>query len=605
MSTNSGKSHQQVVDAKDIVEELKKGSRRSRRFLLPPKKPLLPLEPNTIIRGNLDLRNLVLDKPLEIRDCHFKGKVDLRNSEFRQLVNFSGCTFRKEFNSGDATHALTIYRKDLICHRSRFENAAYFNGIQVEGDAYFEESCFELERLETPPDSQLGSKYTVDFTDAHFEHQLVCDRATFKGPVTFKAINCDGSGYFNRCRFITGTRIEDEPEIDFNWASFGRNLWCQNAEYRAEVNFRSVKCGYNAFFKSTLFGEKVDLRYLDVGRNLDLRWTYGAERVKLGQIHVPKKLRLGGACFKSAVELYDSNIGVLELWDPNYPADKAIEVRTTEEDHLEPAIHKGHAELELLDRADQPIGMLKRLVYRLFPSLKGAKRQAKADSLAEKLFPFKSTDLNLTETTFERFHGGPNEALAKTLAFKLADSQHPTKFSIAPYLQLRSHYLKIGDESTAGAARAHGYVALRKNAWSNLWGGPGRTRWSLKRWMAEVLLYWPTSYGHRVWPILLPAIVALLIIGTYVFWPPERLEVMQGTDYEPPHESPRALKVLERSVYSLDLLVPALNLRYEAMWVPESGWLLGWLYATLHSILGWILIALFITWLTGVIKPSD
>jgi hypothetical protein len=72
------------------------------------------------------------------------------------------------------------------------------------------------------------------------------------------------------------------------------------------------------------------MRFLEIGRDLDLRRTYWAKRAKLGQIQVAKKLALGGACFQGAVELYDSSLGVLELWDPNHPDGEVFRVRTSE-----------------------------------------------------------------------------------------------------------------------------------------------------------------------------------------------------------------------------------------------------------------------------------
>jgi hypothetical protein len=600
MIDRSGRSDAHVLYADDIVDELKQGSSVPKSLH------------NKSILGKFDLSNLVINAPLEFHDCCFEGEVDLTYCEFQQVVDFSRCTFREKFNSGDATHSLTIYHKDLICHESCFENVAYFNGIRVEGDAHFVDSCFELEGLETPLPSQLGSRYTVDFTDAHFGCELVCDNATFKGPVTFKAVECGGSGSFDRCRFITETRIEDEAEINFNWASFGRNLWCRGAVYAAEVNFRSLKCGYNAFFKNTSFDEEVDLRFLDLGRDLDLRWTFWAKRAKLAQIQVPKKLSLGGACFQGPVDLYDSNIGVLELWDPNHPDDEAIQVRTTREDTLEVIVGKDQDELEELERteedAERLASKLERPIRKVVPFGGDAKDAKKAEEWIEKLFPFKLRDersltgLNLTGTTFARFHGGPNDRLAQKLALKLANKQDPTKFSMDPYLQLRDHYLKIGDEARAREMRVQGYHGLRENAWQK----EGRTSWTSKRWLAEYLLYRPTSYGYRVWHLLLPSLLLLFIAGTIMFWPTEALSPTSPETKGPaeiPPNSNFAAKVFERSVYSLDLLIPALDLRYEAMWMPSQLHSLA--YAIVHSILGWVLIALLLAWLTGVIKPPD
>jgi hypothetical protein len=608
MSTQGGKSDQHIVSATEIVEELKQASKGLKRFLPLPHQPLLPLH-DKVICGKLDLKGLTIDKPLEINNCCFEDEIDLRYCEFKQLVDLSGCTFRKEFNSGDATHSLTIYRKDLVCNRSRFESAAYFDGMHVEGNVYFEDSCFDLEGLDKPTDSQLGPNYTVDFTDAHFGHQLVCDRATFKGPVTFKAVNCDGSGSFDGCQFITGTRFEDEPEIDFYWASFERNLWCRDAKYTANVNFRSVKCGYNAFFQRTLFAEETDLRFLELGRTLDLRWTYWAKRAKLGQIQVSKKLRLGGACFKSAVELYDSRIGVLELWDPNPPEGEAIQVRLKPgDDDLEVVVGEKQDELQELERSEKEAERLAsrfvRRIRKVAPFSRDAKDRSDAEELIHKLFPFKLRDkqysagLNMTGTTFERFHGGPNDRLTQKLALRLADMQDPTKFSIDPYLQLRNHYLKIGDEARAKEMRLWGFEALRENAWAP----KGRTNWTLRRWLGEYLLYRPTSYGYRVWHVLLPALLLFFVVGTISFWPADAL-TPTSPEIRDPRESPFLNKALERSIFSLDLLIPALDLRYEAMWMPKQ--LYGLAYAVIHSILGWVLIALLLAWLTGVIKPRD
>jgi hypothetical protein len=598
MNDRSNASGLHVVDARDIAEKLRQ-------------EPKVPTKLHKKkIRGTLDLSHLIIEAPLEIQDCCFQGEVDLRYCEFQQVVDFSRCTFREKFNSGDATHSLTIYRKDLICNGARFKNVAYFNGIRVEGDAHFVGSCFELEELEKLPDSQLGSRYTVDFTDAYFGYQLVCNDATFKGPVTFKAVECGGYGSFDGCRFITKTRIEGEAEINFNWACFGRNLWCRGAEYRPGVNFRSVKCGYNAFFEKTQFGEEVDLRFVDVGRDLDLRWTYWAKRAKLGQIQVSKKLSLGGACFQGPVDLYDSNIGVLELWNPNPTKEEPLDV--IDDDELK-MFERSEDEAEHLTnrlrrRIHGLIRIVHRLVHRLFPFVRAPKDQEEADDLVKKLFPFKLRDdpcltgLNLTGTTFERFHGGPTERLARRLALKLANKQDPTKFSMDPYLQLRNHYRKIGDEARAREMRVQGYNGLRKNARQQ----KGRTSWTPKRWLAEYLLYRPTSYGYRVWHLLLPTLFLLFIAGTILFWPTEALSPTSPETKGPaeiPPNSNFAAKAFERSVYSLDLLIPALDLRYEAMWMPNQLHSLA--YAIIHSILGWVLIALLLAWLTGVIKPPD
>jgi hypothetical protein len=570
MSAYGRKPHQQVVDATDIVKELKQGSQGPKRFLLP-KKLLLPLEPHTIICGKFDLRNAVIDRPLEIRDCHFEGEVDLRNCEFKQVVIFSGCTFHEKFNSGDELESHTVYRKDLICKRATFAGLMSLHGAQVEGSAHFSQAWF----------------------------------------------------------------LNKRRSADFSASSFEKNLNCSHTKYEGEVSLRSIGCGHSALFTNAKFAGEVDLRFLKVGRDLDLTWTYWAKAAKLGQIQVSKKLLLGASCFYGDVELYDSSIGTLEVWDPNHPDRQPIKVRkrieknrVNDQTSIIPSVD-GLKATSIIPSEDKLNDWWKKrcrsvsqelevrlesnneenLVYDLFPFKKGLQRdQDEAKDFVDKLLSkvkrqkkLHPTGLNLTGTTFERFHGGPSEELALRLALKLADEQDPTKFSLDPYLELTNHYLKIGDETKARDVRVRGYEALRENASKP----EGRTRWTLRRRMAERLVYKPTKYGHFIWPYLLGLMAIFFVAGTIIFWPQKTLEPVPGTDYERPHEIPLVQKLFERSVYSIDLFIPALNLRYEAMWVPESRSLGGWIYATIHSIVGWILIALFVSWLTGVIKPPE
>jgi hypothetical protein len=575
MRDQSAKSNQQIICAEDIVKEITQGSRGLQKSLLPWRKPLLPLKHKTI-RGCLDLKSLVIDKPLEIRCCHFEHDVDLRYCEFKQVVDFSGCTFQGRFNSGDESATSTVYHKDLICKGACFRGTMSLNGAQVEGRTDFSEASF------------MNKECSAELTGSTFEKTLKCEKAKYKG----------------------------------------------------KANFRSVRCAHSAVLTNAGFAADVDLRYLKVGCDLDLTWTCWAGRAKLGQIQVSRKLLLNGACFKGDVDLYDSSIGTLELWDPNHRADQAMQVRT---EHGLKSVIPSNDKLQDWCKDPNPS---------VFPELKCKLRNKKeADCLTYELFPFKKglevtshearglfgelsillvrfvrrpvdhlrltkpaprkeptqPGLNLTGTTFERFHGGPvpgqelaNQELAKRLAERLADQQDPTKFSIDPYLQLSKHYHNIGDEYEAKEMHVRGYDVLRENAQDT---GRGRSKWTSRRLWAEWLLYGPTRYGYRIWPLVLVPMLIFFIFGTFMFWSHEGLVAIKGTGYGAPHDAPLAQKVFERFVYSLDLFIPALDLRYAAMWEPKSGWLGGWAYATFHSIFGWLLIALFISWLTGAIKP--
>ena len=53
-------------------------------------------------------------------------------------------------------------------------------------------------------------------------------------------------------------------------------------------------------------------------------------------------------------------------------------------------------------------------------------------------------------------------------------------------------------------------------------------------------------------------------------------------------------------LYSLDVFVPLLQLHQTKYWLPGS-WLL-WSYFALHSLAGWVLTALFLAALTGLLR---
>ena len=54
-------------------------------------------------------------------------------------------------------------------------------------------------------------------------------------------------------------------------------------------------------------------------------------------------------------------------------------------------------------------------------------------------------------------------------------------------------------------------------------------------------------------------------------------------------------------LYSLDLLLPV-DMNVAKYYVPRSDYGIGWIYYVIHSCAGWMLVALFLAALTGLIK---
>lgn len=135
----------------------------------------------------------------------------------------------------------------------------------------------------------------------------------------------------------------------------------------------------------------------------------------------------------------------------------------------------------------------------------------------------------------------------------------------------------------------------------------GRLSWSRRLW--KRFLGWTIGYGYRSW-LALGWILFLTIVGTCVFWvayqqgligpSPEKIEMFNQ------FKSGRAsYPSFYPWLYSVDLIIPILDLKQEAYWYPIVGARGGWLvfvYWLIHQLAGWVLWSLFITGVTGIIQ---
>jgi hypothetical protein len=671
---------------------------------------------DAIVVGDIDLRHHTIERTLVAKNCWFVGEVDLRYCKFEQTVYFVDCTFERIFNSGDTRGSHTVYEKELHCSGSHFKKAASFNGINVEGSAYFQGSMFELEQPERSPDHMsISDQYTVDFTTASFGVNIECKDAQFEGPVSLNSVSCGGNGIFNLALFRKGA--------NFAAASLDRNLQCSDAKFHGPVSFNSLKCGGAAIFDRVLFkksvnlrftslglalkceganfGDKVDCtsmscdhnvrfedarfegakevvltnatlrgdlgckravfndklnfrglkcdgtgnfqnatftggeldgRYSRFGGDLDLRGAYSASKMRLGQSSVLGKLRLGGSRFEKSVELYNTNSKILELLDHDYDiknrhltkrrptVPEKVQVAMTEAEHeenirkfsaenFEVVVEKGRTLEHVFKRPASKVKKLRKLI-----KLKAWSRQDdKGDLIVERLFPFEPRRLNLTDISFERFHAGPNRRLARELAERLLEAQDPCKFSRDPYLNLEKYYSSIGQDDDADDIHYMGHCALRANAKARRKNpDKGMVNWSRRMLWGDFLWKWSTGYGQKMYRLLI-LFLFFVAVGTAIFWSDRAL--MLPSDTKTPLESQQmAWKPMDRAVYSVDLLLPVLDLRTGDVRMPNYalekgprwaetmhlrwGEILKW-YEVFHIFVGWLLVGLLLAWITA------
>jgi hypothetical protein len=255
--------------------------------------------------GDIDLKHHTIRVAVDIQSCEFLGNVDLKYCEFLQEVNLSGCTFHKDFNSGDEIESHTIYRKDLICRGTVFHKAATFNGCQIQGSAILSGATF----------NDLHRQ--VEFNAASIGKTLECDEVTFRGSVNFAGISCGSNATFDSARF------ESEKDVLFNSASLNSSLNCDNTVFKGRADFELLKCGGGGVFRRARFEGSGGANFVQAsfGSNLECsRATFEGPAI-FNTLQCEHAGFFVGTRFKDAAELgYASFGGNLELSPSSFEA---------------------------------------------------------------------------------------------------------------------------------------------------------------------------------------------------------------------------------------------------------------------------------------------
>jgi hypothetical protein len=223
-------SAENEVSAESIVEAIIKGDAPNGEYVLDGKT----------IKGKFDLMHRVISIAIRITNCTFEDEVDLGYCEFKQGVNFLASRFKKEFNS-----YIAIYQKSIICRQTTFADEVSFGGCLCEGFGTFEGAKFENVNKE------------INFKRAKFGVDLDCSRAVFKGAANFNGIQCGEVGVFK------GAQFENvEEDINFGYAKFGVNLNCTKAVFNGGANFDGIQCKGSGIFRDAKFENiKKDINF--------------------------------------------------------------------------------------------------------------------------------------------------------------------------------------------------------------------------------------------------------------------------------------------------------------------------------------------------------
>lgn len=492
------------------------------------------------------------------------GETNFDHAYFGHVFDCSSCEHQETNVVGPANFR---YLKCSLIHAvgTVFKGEVSFNTLQCTGTGFFDDAKFEGE----------GS---VNFGHASFGMNLVCRRVEFQGPAEFDSLSCGLSGMFHECTF--------QKDADFDHAHFGTNMSCDSVTFCGPATFRSLECADSGLFRNAQFEDDAKFGGAVFGGNLECngKQTVFKKSANFNRVRCERSGRFDEVCFLSTdktTDLVHTHFGV------NL--------------NLEGAHFAGPVDLWMAH-----VGQTLRLTGARFErttALRGA--TIGQIEIRDSVLPFTRGNLRMRGCTFASFIGD------ESVATQVVEAQDIAAFSRDPYLQLERYYSNIGDDIQATQIYRKGRLAHLKNAWV----ANTSTHWSKKTIVKDWFLKVSTYYGTQTWRLLVP-LVLLFVLGTWLFWPDDSLRPIPSASAEPPakivtsstsadkNENADNLepKAVYRPGYSLDLLLPVVNLHFENQWEPRNPWLRA--YAAFQIVMGWILIPLLLASLAGFIRRT-
>jgi hypothetical protein len=157
--------------------------------------------------------------------------------------------------------------------------------------------------------------------------------------------------------------------------------------------------------------------------------------------------------------------------------------------------------------------------------------------------------------------------------------RNPRGYSPQPYEQLATVYRRAGRDQDART------VAIAKQRARRQTLGPAERLWSL---LLDALV----GYGYRTW-LAVVWLAGLWVVGWAAF---DRAHAHHELVLAKPGE---AHSSFHGAVYALDTLLPVVDLRQQAVWIPR-GWVQWWASASILA--GWVLTTAVVAALTGLLK---
>jgi hypothetical protein len=518
------------------------------------------------IVGPLDLADAILHRPLEFHHCRFTDGVALRDARTRRLV-FDRCTI-----SGDVAAPGAHIGGNINLSGSIITGSVILRGATIDGSLVAEGATF----------------------DGRGAAALAGDRMTVAG------------GVFLRQKFVA------KGEVRLLGATIGRDLECDGATFdgggaRAMLadNLRVkgsvvLTDGFRARGKITMNATTIDSNLFCFYARFD---GMGADALVAEGLSVQRGVFFGFGFFaKGKVDLQGASIGGdLNCREGSFDAGDGTALT------LESATVKGSLALSGNFRAIGKIDLSRATVGTLWDDAKS--------------WPGPG-DLDLAGFVYGDFDQRAPLGLTERIEWV---GRQGASFNLQPYEQLAKVLNEMGrkaDSRKVHIAKERVRLLGRRVKWKGAAlpnRDPVEVMAHYRRIAMGHVLDWTLGFGHALSRVTI-WMAAFIILGWVIFYRaglegvmvPSSDRVTLGPAWQQTRTLPAEYPRFNALVYSVDAFFPFVDLHQEAYWLPamttvspatEPGFgRVTAIYLWVHIAAGWILTALGIAGVTGVVK---
>jgi len=247
-----------AVEAREILERIERG------------EPII--YDHVAIAGDIDLSRLdlpfvhnqrsrdesalahVIASRIEIRNSEFLGKVNFVNSIFREPLDLSGSTLRREASfKGSSFEGGARFEGTSFFRYASFRDAAFSK------EAKFQEASFSAianfgRALFTCPASFLSARFSelcANFLETSFQKDADWTGSEFSGTVNFNLASFKGSTSFWNAKFLAEASFQGA--MFAGYASFQGALISGNADFRATSFYEDLNIEFAQFQGDAVF----------------------------------------------------------------------------------------------------------------------------------------------------------------------------------------------------------------------------------------------------------------------------------------------------------------------------------------------------------------